>query len=276
MNPPSVVEAISLFYREGSSNKVYRISILPSEGGYVVNFSYGRRGALPRSGSKTPAPVALDQARLIYNGVIAEKVNKGYVPEMGSPPLALMQTKEDRASAFACAADLQNELWSRNYGHSWGIREEFATLISAHPEILTLPTIKEAADAVLRNLPEWSPTLAAKEAKAKAACFSPEQFKELEARTTRLIAAIEKKTQVGPDEAKVSVCNFDHTRDPGIKPGTWAVLLSGRPVGLFDSQEMAMARAQQLVERAAKFDGDIAFNSDGTFAVTISARKIVT
>ena len=48
---------VSLYYREGGSDKVYQAAIEPKEGGYVVNFAYGRRGSTLTSGTKTSAPV---------------------------------------------------------------------------------------------------------------------------------------------------------------------------------------------------------------------------
>lgn len=36
---------ITLYYREGSSDKVYRAAIEPKGEGYVVNFAYGRRSS---------------------------------------------------------------------------------------------------------------------------------------------------------------------------------------------------------------------------------------
>jgi bifunctional non-homologous end joining protein LigD len=35
------MEQITLYYRQGSSDKVYQASIVPQDGGYVVNFAYG-------------------------------------------------------------------------------------------------------------------------------------------------------------------------------------------------------------------------------------------
>src|ERR1700753_1634696 len=37
------MEQITLYYRQGSSDKVYQASIAQRDGGYVVEFAYGRR-----------------------------------------------------------------------------------------------------------------------------------------------------------------------------------------------------------------------------------------
>lgn len=79
------MESITLYFKQGSSDKVYQASIEEREGGYVVLFSYGRRGSTLASGTKTPAVVSLDTAKGIYTKLISEKQAKGYtVGEAGS------------------------------------------------------------------------------------------------------------------------------------------------------------------------------------------------
>ena len=68
----------SLYYREGGSDKVYQAAIEPKEGGYVVNFAYGRRGSTLTSGTKTSAPVGRLDAEKIFERLVAEKMKKGY------------------------------------------------------------------------------------------------------------------------------------------------------------------------------------------------------
>jgi len=80
------MEQITLYYRQGSSDKVYQASIQPQDGGYAVQFAYGRRGATLQTGTKTQAPVAYDEAKRIYDKLVAEKTAKGYTPgESGTP-----------------------------------------------------------------------------------------------------------------------------------------------------------------------------------------------
>ena len=38
-------EKISLYYNEGRSDKVYRVQMEQTEGGFIVNFQFGRRGS---------------------------------------------------------------------------------------------------------------------------------------------------------------------------------------------------------------------------------------
>ena len=71
-------EAITLYYREGGSDKVYNASIEEVPGGYEVHFSYGRRGSSLTLGKKTTFPVSLVAAEKIYNKLVSEKTSKGY------------------------------------------------------------------------------------------------------------------------------------------------------------------------------------------------------
>lgn len=50
----------TLYYREGSSDKVYLAAIEPQDNGFLVTFAFGRRGSTLTTGSKTPRPVDLN------------------------------------------------------------------------------------------------------------------------------------------------------------------------------------------------------------------------
>jgi bifunctional non-homologous end joining protein LigD len=80
------MEQTTLYYRQGSSDKVYQTSIDPSGDQFVVNFAYGRRGTILQTGTKTQSPVNLDSAKAIYDKLVQEKKSKGYTPgEDGIP-----------------------------------------------------------------------------------------------------------------------------------------------------------------------------------------------
>jgi bifunctional non-homologous end joining protein LigD len=80
------MESITLYYKQGSSDKVYQARIEPKEGGFVVNFVFGRRGTTLSAGTKTSRPVNLDAAKTIYDKLVREKMAKGYSPgESGTP-----------------------------------------------------------------------------------------------------------------------------------------------------------------------------------------------
>lgn len=77
---------VTLYYREGSSDKIYQASIEPSGDGFVVNFAYGRRGSTLQAGCKTSVPVDSASASKIFDKLVKEKMGKGYTPgEAGTP-----------------------------------------------------------------------------------------------------------------------------------------------------------------------------------------------
>jgi bifunctional non-homologous end joining protein LigD len=77
-----VIKSTTLYYREGSSDKVYNVSIEEEKGAHRVNFSYGRRGNTLITGTKTNSPVSLDKALVIYGKLVSEKVAKGYTEDV--------------------------------------------------------------------------------------------------------------------------------------------------------------------------------------------------
>ncbi|MEA3212306.1 MAG: bifunctional non-ous end joining protein LigD [Chthoniobacter sp.] len=95
------MEHITLFFRQGSSDKTYRAAIEPKDGGFVVQFQYGRRGSALQSGTKTQAPVSYEKARVIYDRLVAEKAKGGYTP--GADGVPYQQTDhEERATGIHC------------------------------------------------------------------------------------------------------------------------------------------------------------------------------
>jgi len=81
-----MTESIELFYREGSSDKVYKANITEESNGFTVNFAYGRRGNALTTGKKTNKPVSLHEAQKIYNKLILEKTAKGYIEDPHGKP----------------------------------------------------------------------------------------------------------------------------------------------------------------------------------------------
>lgn len=80
------LERVSLYYRQGASDKVYQASIEPAGDRFVVNFAYGRRGATLSTGTKTTSPVDRETAVNTFTKLVAEKKAKGYTEgEDGTP-----------------------------------------------------------------------------------------------------------------------------------------------------------------------------------------------
>ena len=79
-------QSITLYYKSGSSDKVYNASVEAKGNGFVVNFSFGRRGSTLQTGTKTASPVDFAAAKKIFDKLVAEKTAKGYSPgEAGTP-----------------------------------------------------------------------------------------------------------------------------------------------------------------------------------------------
>jgi bifunctional non-homologous end joining protein LigD len=79
-------EQITLYYRQGASDKVYHASIEPTGELFVVNFAFGRRGSALQTGTKTEKPVYYEYAKRIYDQLVKEKMAKGYTPGPNGQP----------------------------------------------------------------------------------------------------------------------------------------------------------------------------------------------
>jgi bifunctional non-homologous end joining protein LigD len=86
MNVVTELPNITLYYREGKSDKVYQCWLKPAGNRFVVNFAYGRRGSIMNTGTKTNVPVAWEAAQQIFERLVKEKMAKGYTEgEAGTP-----------------------------------------------------------------------------------------------------------------------------------------------------------------------------------------------
>jgi bifunctional non-homologous end joining protein LigD len=99
MSAPAARESVTLYFREGSSDKVYQVSLESAGEGYHVNFAYGRRGSTLSTGTKTNSPVSFDEAKSIYDRLVRKKMAKGYTP--GENGIAYQHTESaDRVSGL--------------------------------------------------------------------------------------------------------------------------------------------------------------------------------
>ena len=79
-------ENMTLYFKQGRSDKVYTASLEEVENDFfVVNFAYGRRGATLTTGTKTKAPVDYASAKKAYDKLIKGKTAKGYKPGEEGP-----------------------------------------------------------------------------------------------------------------------------------------------------------------------------------------------
>lgn len=100
MNTPTQsTDQVTLYYREGSSDKVYQCRIEPQGERFVVNFAYGRRGSTLNTGTKTSSPVEYQQARQSFDKIVKEKLAKGYTPGADGTPYS-QSSKEQQVSGL--------------------------------------------------------------------------------------------------------------------------------------------------------------------------------
>jgi bifunctional non-homologous end joining protein LigD len=84
----AAAESATLYYRAGGSDKVYQVAVEPTGTGFTVNFAFGRRGSTLQTGTKTPQPLAYEQAKKVFDQLVREKTAKGYSPGAGGTPYA--------------------------------------------------------------------------------------------------------------------------------------------------------------------------------------------
>ncbi|MCY3019409.1 MAG: WGR domain-containing protein [Planctomycetota bacterium] len=94
-------ESTTLYFREGTSDKVYRAVLEEKTGGFVVNFAFGRRGSTMQTGTKTASPVSFEKAKIIYDKLVREKTAKGYTPGPDGTPYAHTDN-EQRDTGLRC------------------------------------------------------------------------------------------------------------------------------------------------------------------------------
>jgi len=75
----------TLYFRQGTSDKVYYAAIEGTDDACVVNFAYGRRGSTLTTGTKTKCPASLQEAQKVFQKLISEKQAKGYIPGDNTP-----------------------------------------------------------------------------------------------------------------------------------------------------------------------------------------------
>ena len=71
-----------------NSSKEYRLQLEKDHGGYIVLAQWGRIGAALQDGRKTVRPVPLEEAERIYARTVADKLSKGYRPDVNGSSAA--------------------------------------------------------------------------------------------------------------------------------------------------------------------------------------------
>ena len=120
------LKSTSLYYREGSSDKEYHVRLEAKDKGYVVNFTYGRRGSTLTNGTKSSAPVDYDAALMIFDKLVKEKNAKGYTEGVEGTPY---QHAENQSQVSGLVPQLLNSIGEVEVARltsnpNWGMQEK--------------------------------------------------------------------------------------------------------------------------------------------------------
>ena len=118
---------VTLYCREGSSDKEYQLSLKASGDGFVVNFAFGRRGSPLKPGTKTSSPVDLAAATKIYDKLLKEKTGKGYTEaESGMRYVGTdLESRDSGLSPPLPTAILQDDIARYENDDAWVAQEKF-------------------------------------------------------------------------------------------------------------------------------------------------------
>jgi bifunctional non-homologous end joining protein LigD len=132
-------KSITLYFRDGGSDKVYQASIEPNGAGFVVNFAFGRRGSTLQTGTKTAIPVDYQSAVKVYDKLVREKMAKGYTPGADGTPYQGTKREDAATGVFPqllnCIDQGQAEQLVSDDG--WWMQEKFDGY--AHIRIMRSP-----------------------------------------------------------------------------------------------------------------------------------------
>jgi bifunctional non-homologous end joining protein LigD len=159
-------EEIRLRFTQGSSDKIYQAQLKfiekdPDNGGWIINFQYGRRGSALKAGCKTPKPLNYIKAKAAYDKLIASKLSKGYTPNgSGIPfsgtaqagkrtiylPQLLNQVTKEEALALWGTIDMYLQI--KYDGERRGIIYDRDAIIGANRKGLEVPLIEDIPQEV--------------------------------------------------------------------------------------------------------------------------------
>jgi bifunctional non-homologous end joining protein LigD len=109
MSSRNEIQRISLYNREGGSDKVYTLWLEKSGNLYTVQAQWGRRGGPQQTGAKNSSPVSLEKARVIYEKTLKEKRAKGYHEGEDAPAYSMVEGAQDTGLRPMLLTDLSGE-----------------------------------------------------------------------------------------------------------------------------------------------------------------------
>ena len=120
-------QSIELFFKEGSSDKIYKASLDAKDKGWIVNFAYGRRGSSLTIGTKTNNPVSYDAALKVYYKLVDSKTTKGYTEDVSAKPFTgVVADSEDTGIRPQLLNEIEeSEIVNYLTNDSWCAQEKF-------------------------------------------------------------------------------------------------------------------------------------------------------
>lgn len=112
------MKKVRLSHNDGSVTKFYHIQMEPEGDGYVVNFQYGYQDGHTESGTKTPVPVKLAQARNTYSALKDNKIEKGYIPDDVEVSLFNREGSANKEYHIQLVAEVDGYIVNFQYGRS--------------------------------------------------------------------------------------------------------------------------------------------------------------
>lgn len=82
MSKTQIQESVALFYKEGTSDKEYRMELREVNGLWMTLGFNGRRGGRLTEQKKTPVPVEYAVAKAAYDSEVKKKMKKGYTTDV--------------------------------------------------------------------------------------------------------------------------------------------------------------------------------------------------
>jgi bifunctional non-homologous end joining protein LigD len=94
-------ESVTLYFQKGKSDKVYQAFLQEVDGGFTVNYAFGRRGTTLKTETKTKEPLDYDRAKKVYDNLVKSKMTKGYTRGAAGTPY-IHTDKESQYTGIHC------------------------------------------------------------------------------------------------------------------------------------------------------------------------------
>lgn len=120
-------QSVTLYFKQGGSDKVYHATLEAKDGGYVVNFAYGRRDSTLTTGTKTSQPAKYETAKKVYDKLVKEKQAKGYTAGQDGTPYRHTPKESRSTGVLPQLLNAIDESQAEKYltNDAWWMQEKF-------------------------------------------------------------------------------------------------------------------------------------------------------